>query len=405
MIDADFDVTDVRPDGRFELIVESAGQATSDGRRRNPEYLRLLEELLMRVASIGADLEDALVASRRIEHLPEQQRRIHSLDFSYPVQLSGDMDFAAMALSLTRPQADIGSSRTVKGGGNRRKRLFMAFRAHTPISRAELTRALRASEVGTSDPRPGVATGVARADVDTAIGWWRNDPDDFLARFGPPVPRRYVVVEADDEIVAEALVIGARAAAGADLEGPWRVGRSDVVLPLRTMGFAVEDLTRPHEAPLGGDPRTYQGLAGLMGGTDVAVRRMGRREQRFLRGSLGIGLANPEAPSQCGMCGRLLPQSLLVAAHIKPRHLCSESERLDMPHVGWALCLLGCDALFERGFVSIDKHGRVQILRDPTVWSEALASALDPIVGRTAPGWCLKRRTYFAAHVAHHSGS
>ena len=54
----------------------------------------------------------------------------------------------------------------------------------------------------------------------------------------------------------------------------------------------------------------------------------------------------------------MLPAELLVAAHIKPRNLCTEIERLDA-HVATLMCVLGCDALFERGYLRVMDSGKL----------------------------------------------
>jgi hypothetical protein len=46
----------------------------------------------------------------------------------------------------------------------------------------------------------------------------------------------------------------------------------------------------------------------------------------------------------------VFPVDLLVAAHIKRRSLCSETERRDLHNVAMLACKFGCDALFEEGY-------------------------------------------------------
>ena len=105
---------------------------------------------------------------------------------------------------------------------------------------------------------------------------------------------------------------------------------------------------------------------------DLAVRRMGRREQRFLRGALGIATGDPNAVAQCGMCGRTFPHGFLVAAHIKPRHMCSDAERLDLPFLGG--CPLPEDAPTTPAILS-DQVGYVEFI--DTAALSALAEDRD----------------------------
>jgi hypothetical protein len=390
-------------DGRFAVTIESAGGSAGGTKTRNPEYPRLLEELLRRTTAMGATIEDAVVTSRQVSNLPESERRIRIEGRPYPFAARPDEDFTALRLGLTRPQGDIGSSR-VQGGGNQRKRITLTFRIDPPVDRSEIASRLGAVQEAPSGRRAGIAVGVTRERIEVAIERWKQiGRDAFNAEFGTAGARRYVLLDDEVAIDALALLIGARAIAGLDAAGPWRSDRANVATPLRDMGFGVEDLENPLEAPLGADPGNYADLAGRLGGTDVAVRRMGRREQRFLRGALGIGSGDPRATAICGLCARTLPQSLLVAAHIKPRYLCSDEERVDMPHVGWALCALGCDALFERGYLVVGDGGRVQALRDESDQPAALTEVIQSLQSTVAVGWTPQRQRYFEAHRASHS--
>lgn len=403
-IDADFEISVIDGSHTFSLTIESSGGATGYGNVRNPEYPLLLEEALRRLSSLDVELIDALVDSRRVVQLSTEERRIHIDGQPFPIRLSGIEDFGLLRRGLTRPQGDIGSARSV-GGGNQRKRATLAFRSPTPTTRSELMRALSATEPSARERRSGIASGLLEAHLEAAIADWRRlGRDAFLAHYQTPSARDYVVVDGEDEMDAMALILGARAIAGLDLEGPWRGDRVNVAEPLRRLGFGVEDLGRPTEGPLGPDPANYVGLAERLGGTDVAVRRLGRREQRFLRGALGIATGDPNAVSSCGMCARIFPQGFLVAAHIKPRHMCSDAERLDLHHVGWALCLAGCDALFEQGYLGVNDEGRIVGLGPPATVPAALQDLIDPLLGSRAPGWSSNRTVYFEAHRLLHHG-
>lgn len=403
-IDADFEISVIDESQTFSLTIESSGGAAGSGNVRNPEYPLLLEEVLRRLSSLDVELIDAVVDSRRVAQLSTAERRIHVDGQPFPIRLSWVEDFGLLRRGLTRPQGDIGSARSV-GGGNQRKRATLAFRSTTPTTRLELMRVLSATEPRARERRSGIAAGLTEAHVEAAIADWRRlGRDAFLAQYQATSARKYVVVYGEDEMDAMGLILAGRAIAGLDVHGPWRGDRENIADPLRRLGFGVEDLGRPTEGPLGPDPQNYVGLAERLGGTDVAVRRMGRREQRFLRGALGIANGDPNAVSSCGMCGRTFPQGFLVAAHIKPRHTCSDAERLDLPHVGWALCVAGCDALFEQGYLGVNGEGRIVALRPLASIPSALQDLMEPLLGSRAPGWSSNRAVYFAAHRLRHHG-
>ncbi|GEL47066.1 hypothetical protein CHO01_21820 [Cellulomonas hominis] len=112
------------------------------------------------------------------------------------------------------------------------------------------------------------------------------------------------------------------------------------------------------------------------GPTDAAALATVRTEQRELRRHLLHGRA--EAP--CALCGRRLPEQLLVAAHIAPRRELTDAERRRFDEVAMLACALGCDALFEWGHVSVDETGT--IVAGPAAATGDLAAAVRGLVGR-----------------------
>ncbi len=120
-----------------------------------------------------------------------------------------------------------------------------------------------------------------------------------------------------------------------------------------------------------------------------------RREQKILREIL-FGSATVK---QCGICGREYPVSLLVVAHIKARAHCTESERLETEHNLMPLCLLGCDSLFEKGFISV-KDGYV--IKGPIeANTKDLKAQITPLLGADCAYWTLESRQYFDWRAKH----
>ncbi len=119
-----------------------------------------------------------------------------------------------------------------------------------------------------------------------------------------------------------------------------------------------------------------------------------RREQTFLRDFL-FG-SNEEGT--CAICGSVLPTTLLVAAHIKPRSECTDSERRDFVNNIVPICLIGCDALFERGLIVV-KGGqlRVRIRASADHRLKALCRHLN---GRRINAWKAGRIPYFRWHAS-----
>lgn len=140
------------------------------------------------------------------------------------------------------------------------------------------------------------------------------------------------------------------------------------------------------------DPAEFQG--------DLSVPReaAARAEQAQLRRLL-LG-----ASTSCALCGESLPAELLVAAHIKRRSLCTDEEKRDLGNVAMLACLLGCDALFELGLVTVDLNGTIEVNRN-----HYLADSCSEIADRLAGGRCAahnaKTRKYFEWHRNHHQAA
>lgn len=121
-----------------------------------------------------------------------------------------------------------------------------------------------------------------------------------------------------------------------------------------------------------------------------------RREQRRLRNYLLAG--RTEAP--CAVCGRILPFWLLVAAHIKPRYLCTDAERNALAEAGMLACTLGCDALFEAGYLVVAADGHVVAGRPPS--ADAVALAVTERVGRPCTAYSSMTAGRFRSHRDRH---
>jgi len=253
-------------------------------------------------------------------------------------------------------------------------------------------------DVGTFGARrhSGAAEGLARTDILSAIQQWRSlGRERFLASFGGSAAQKYVIVDGTDEIDAMALLLGARTLCGLDVAPHYRGDRRNVADPLRALGFFVDNIHSDIEAPLGNDPVAYATLdLAFLGETDGSQFRSYRREQRILRGALGIGSGDGDRPHKCGLCGVARPERLIVAAHIKRRADCTESERRDLRSVAMPACTLGCDALFENGYLAVADGGRILVY-------ESAGMTLTSYHGEVASAWSPSREPYFRWHRQH----
>ncbi|WP_375296021.1 HNH endonuclease [Saccharothrix sp.] len=162
-----------------------------------------------------------------------------------------------------------------------------------------------------------------------------------------------------------------------------------VAAVLATLPRAVVT-TKPAAVSLGYAPVAPDRQFGVLDRTALAKYRV---EQGALRHVL-IGDA---AVGTCALCGRELPVNLLVAAHIKQRAECSDDERNDLRNVAMLACSLGCDRLFELGYVTVGPDGT--ILATPV--EGALAEQLATLAGRVSPAHHAASAGYFAWHREH----
>lgn len=113
-----------------------------------------------------------------------------------------------------------------------------------------------------------------------------------------------------------------------------------------------------------------------------------RKEQSFLRAHLLDG----SPIGVCLICGQDVPETLLVAAHIKKRAACSSVERLDFDNVAGLMCKFGCDDLFEKGFLFV-RAGVIEInvKRSTTPF---VRSRLSELTGLSVSNWTGSKRYY-----------
>ena len=97
----------------------------------------------------------------------------------------------------------------------------------------------------------------------------------------------------------------------------------------------------------------------------------------------------------CALCGRVFDNSLLVAAHIKPRQKCTSEEIWDIPNIAMPACLFGCDASFERGYLSVDSGS---LWASPEALKiESFSERYEPLVGRSVPRY-FQSKPYYDWH-------
>lgn len=121
---------------------------------------------------------------------------------------------------------------------------------------------------------------------------------------------------------------------------------------------------------------------------------------RAEHGQLKKHLFDGKNESECALCGKMLPKGLLVTSHIKKRAECNAGERMDK-RVVMAACALGCDAVYERGYIKVSPAGVIEI--GPRVaTTEHLSAFVTDLVGKRVSAFTPQTAKYFAWHAKWH---
>jgi len=130
--------------------------------------------------------------------------------------------------------------------------------------------------------------------------------------------------------------------------------------------------------------------------TDIDQKTSSRAEQPILRKYL---FGNKKI-SICNLCGKELPVSILVAAHIKKRASCSDDERKDL-NVVMSACKLGCDELYEKGYISVSSNGDIQETINLNNSTVSLRSHVALLSGKKCLIFNENNKRYFDWHRTH----
>ncbi|MFJ7907080.1 hypothetical protein [Kitasatospora sp. NPDC096204] len=138
-----------------------------------------------------------------------------------------------------------------------------------------------------------------------------------------------------------------------------------------------------------GTPDRFLDIDGELDQRSLTLVR--RERQRLRRTKFGTG-----ERITCALCGTSLPSRVVHTAHIKRRRDCDIYERRHLANVMGA-CVLGCDTLFEHGYLYVSEQGLVTptttALDDP-----GLQPALTALSGRHCTEFTEESRPYFAWH-------
>ncbi|MEU1413275.1 hypothetical protein [Streptomyces sp. NPDC005731] len=133
---------------------------------------------------------------------------------------------------------------------------------------------------------------------------------------------------------------------------------------------------------------------------DGELERTAQRAQRGEQAALKKRLLN-SSTGQCALCGRTLPGTFLIAAHIKKRAVCSDDEKRDLANIAMLACTFGCDAVYEHGYIQVATGGAIRVSPLALGIPEVEAYIQERLAGRTVTWWTPKRESYYRWHRTH----
>ncbi|MGV9294819.1 hypothetical protein [Amycolatopsis sp. NPDC003676] len=373
--------------GRLSLVMESAGGQSAGPKPRNYQYNAALELLLERLRDRQAVVVSGVVASRPTAHLSEEERSI----VPAPIVLADEPDIEQVRRQITRAQGKIGLKDGAKEGNNQKRiELRLEVPGYGPDDAARLAADL-------AEPAPvlhakDLLRGLTGETISSAVGEENRilkvDDESVLVGTdqspeGQPVPLDQVQRGLDVLALGGALEVSVEgldhgsAFVEALLENLPHVSRveSPTTLTLDSSGAAPEADVH-------------------FGELDVKTQVKVRTEQARLRKLLADGRTS--AP--CALCGDEFPLEFLVAAHVKKRAACTDAERRNLRDIAMLACGLGCDLLYESGWVTVDETGRIQTVRLDELPAGSLKLRMRHLAGRRCGAHREASEPYFAWH-------
>ena len=131
--------------------------------------------------------------------------------------------------------------------------------------------------------------------------------------------------------------------------------------------------------------------------TDMEILSKKRLEQAYLK----TLLFDSKTKDNCACCGKEYPVSYLVTAHIKKRAFCTLDERKDK-NVVFPMCKMGCDEIFERGYVSVEGGNFISLDKAPI--TDPLSTYINEVVGNSCSYYNDDTKDYFLWHKDFHTG-
>lgn len=118
-------------------------------------------------------------------------------------------------------------------------------------------------------------------------------------------------------------------------------------------------------------------------------------KRRLEQGYLKSNLFGKKTIGTCACCKKEYPVSYLITAHIKKRAFCELNERKDL-NIVMPMCKLGCDEIYEKGYISVSNGVFVDMSKTPN--STELQRYINQISGSKCDFYNDKTKAYFDWH-------
>lgn len=122
-------------------------------------------------------------------------------------------------------------------------------------------------------------------------------------------------------------------------------------------------------------------------------------KRRLEQGYLKSLLFGKNTIGKCACCKKEFPVSFLVTAHIKKRSFCTKLEKLD-PNIVMPMCKLGCDEIYEKGYISVVNRQFINMNKTPI--SDSLNEYIKSIENNECEYFSNDTKKYFDWHLNHH---
>ncbi|MGW6745650.1 hypothetical protein ACWGDX_33765 [Streptomyces sp. NPDC055025] len=163
---------------------------------------------------------------------------------------------------------------------------------------------------------------------------------------------------------------------------------------------ALQSLLTLDPANAATTPLDAQAEQAAVDGFDGELERKAQRARRGEQAALKRRLL-PGTTGECALCGRELPGTFLIGAHIKKRSMCTDTEKRDLANIAMLACVFGCDALYEHGYVTVISNGAIQVSPLVQEIPEVAAYIQDKLASRTVSWWNEQREPYYRWHRTH----